>query len=257
MKSIRLSQPFLFSLVLIIIFCSNLEAQFHSIVTSTDYLATKDSIPIRFLLKKSILPASLISIGLIVNKSKWEIDTQRKLRDKVGNDFRNRLDDYFQYVPIPQMYLADVIGIKSRHHWFDQTKYLFLSNLITSGITHGLKRSTGKIRPNGSKYAFPSGHTSFAFTNAAVLFQEFKHASKPLAYSGFLFSTTTGIFRMLNNKHWFSDVLVGAGIGILVTEIIYYYRPFKSFNPFRSKNKISVYPRIQESNFGCYVVISL
>ena len=35
-------------------------------------------------------------------------------------------------------------------------------------------------------------------------------------------ATLTGLSRQMNNKHWLSDVLVGAGIGILSTEVGYY-----------------------------------
>ena len=43
-------------------------------------------------------------------------------------------------------------------------------------------------------------------------------------------ATATGVIRMLNNKHWMSDVLVGAGIGIFFTELTYYiYPPIKNF----------------------------
>jgi len=35
-------------------------------------------------------------------------------------------------------------------------------------------------------------------------------------------ATATGLMRMANNKHWLSDVLTGAGIGILSTELGYY-----------------------------------
>lgn len=34
-------------------------------------------------------------------------------------------------------------------------------------------------------------------------------------------ATATGIMRVLNNRHWVSDVLSGAGIGILSGEIAY------------------------------------
>ena len=35
-------------------------------------------------------------------------------------------------------------------------------------------------------------------------------------------ATITGVTRQLNNKHWLSDIMVGAGIGILSTEFGYF-----------------------------------
>ena len=204
------------------------------------------------LIKKSIIPVALISIGVIANNSNCEKQLQENLRNKVGNDYKFKIDDYLPFVPIVEMYSADAFGVKARNHWFDQTKYLFISNVITSMITHGLKLITDKPRPDGTPHSFPSGHTSFAFTNATVLMNEFNKTSPVLAYSGYIFATTTGAFRMINNKHWLSDVLVGAGIGIFVTELVYYFEPFKKFNPFKKTRNITLTPQIDERNYGFY-----
>jgi len=216
----------------------------------------KDSLATRTLMYKSLVPVSMMGAGILITGSQFERDLQENLRTKVGDDFHSRIDDYFQYVPIAEMYLADVLGVKSKNHWFDQTKYLLISNLISSGITRGLKVITQKERPNGSNFAFPSGHTSFAFTNATVLKNEFQETSPLLAYSGFAFATTTGVFRMLNNNHWLSDVLLGAGIGMLVTELVYYFEPFKAFNPFQQSESITIIPRIEGRSYGFYLSYS-
>lgn len=204
------------------------------------------------LLQKSAIPLSLITLGLIANNSHFEKKLQVDLHNKIGNNFQSNLDDFTQYLPIGEMYLADMLGIKAKNHWFDQTKYLFISNLITATLTHSLKRTTNKHRPNGAPHAFPSGHTSFAFTNAAVLFQEFHDTAPLFAYSGYVFATTTGVYRMFNNKHWLSDVLLGAGIGILVTELVYHFEPLRHFNPFRKSKHITFTPQITNSKIGFY-----
>ena len=211
-----------------------------------------DSITTKQIIKKSILPVTLIGAGLIINNSEFEKNLQIDIRNKVGNDFVFHIDDYIQYIPIAELYIADILKVKSKNHWFEQTKYLIISNIITSGITHGLKNLTDKTRPNGGENSFPSGHTSFSFTNATVLFNEFHKTAPLLAYSGYLFSTTTGVFRILNNKHWLSDVLVGAGIGIIVTDIIYYIEPFKKFNPFKNTKNISFIPKISNDRYELY-----
>jgi membrane-associated phospholipid phosphatase len=150
------------------------------------------------------------------------------------------------------MYIADIAGVKAKNHWFDQTKYLFISNLISSGTTHFLKNWTKKPRPAGADDSFPSGHTTFAFTNATVLYNEFSQSSDALAYSGYAFATTTGMFRMINNKHWLSDVLVGAGIGIIATELVYYIEPFKNFNPFKDSENMSLIPIYNDTEYSLY-----
>ena len=232
-------------------YLSGLKAQRKS-SRGLDSLSTKQIFN-RKLLRRSILPATFITLGIIANGTDCEHNLQSFLREKVGDDFEFAVDDYVLYVPMVEMYIADIAGVKSRNHWFDQTKYLFISNFISAGITHGLKFITNKIRPNGDEYSFPSGHTTFAFTNASVLFYEFNDTSPVLAYSGYVFAVTTGMFRMLNNKHWISDVLVGAGIGFFVTVMVYRFEPFKNFNPLKKSKKITLVPQVIGNRYGFYM----
>lgn len=236
------------NLILILLFLSIVSVQ-----GQTPDASKTDSIKSTHFLKKSIVPITLIGVGLLVNNSDFESRLQTDLRNKVGNDYKFRIDDYLLFVPVAEMYIADVLGVKAKNHWFDQTKYLFISNLVSYTITGNLKTIIKKTRPDGLPYSFPSGHTTIAFTNATVLYNEFKDSSPVLAYSGYAFATTTGAFRMINNKHWLSDVLAGAGIGILVTELVYHFEPFKKFNPFKNSKNVSFYPQINEENYGFYV----
>lgn len=152
------------------------------------------------------------------------------------------------------MYAADAFGIKSKNHWFDQSKNLTISIIISDFITFRLKNWTMKARPKGEEdlQSFPSGHTSFAFTNAGVLYQEFKDSSPYLAYSGYALATATGGLRIANNSHWFSDVIVSAGIGILVTELVYLFDPIIKWNPFKKVKGINLYPKIDKNHYGVY-----
>ena len=94
-------------------------------------IAQKDSvIAIKPLLSKLIVPTSLILSGVLLTGSQSEKNWQIDIRNKVGNDYYNKLDDYIQYVPYAQIYLGDVVGIKAKNHWFDQTKNIFLAYKI-------------------------------------------------------------------------------------------------------------------------------
>jgi len=201
-----------------------------------------------FKLKNQLVPIGLISGGLVIEAFGWKQEMQEWFPRT-----NNNVDDYIQYAPIAILYTSDLFGAKHRNNVFNQTKYLIISELATSLITGSLKRLTHSTRPNGNPLSFPSGHTSQAFTGATVLFQETKDYCLPLACSGYLFSTATGILRVTNNKHWVSDVLAGAGIGILVTNLVYYFEPLKNWDPFNLNGKAVIVPDI-DINSGTYLV---
>ena len=238
-----------FILILILILSHRINAQ-------SDSLNVSENKKLHFAGTVAI-PVTLITTGILLNGSDFEKEFTFNIRNKVGDDFELTIDNYIQYAPIAELYIADMMGVKSKNHWFDQTKYLLISNLITSAITHTIKNTSIKTRPSGSSHSFPSGHTSFSFTNASVLYNEFKDTSPYLAYSGYLFSSTTGALRIVNNKHWLSDVLAGAGIGILVTQLVYHFEPLKNWNPFLNSKNITLVPQIDMNNYGLYLSIRL
>ena len=210
-------------------------------------------------LKQSIVPFSLIGAGLIINYSNGAIGKEN-LQEQIQNtfpDFDTTAEDLLLFVPTLTMYTADILKIKSKNNAFDQTKYLAISLIVNNVITFGLKNITNEERPNGENdQSFPSGHTSNAFVMATVLHHEFIDTSPWLAYSGYLFATTTGVFRVLNNKHWVSDVLVGAGLGIIVTDLVYRIEPLKNWNPFKNENvQTTIAPSYYKNTAGLYINI--
>lgn len=218
---------------------------------------TVGTAPKKGLLKQAILPLGLITTGILISNSAFEKSLQKDIRNGVGNNFSTTIDDYTIFVPVIQLYGADVLGVKAKNHWFDQSKNLALAVLVNDVITTTLKRNIHKIRPNGDVDAesFPSGHTSYAFTIATVLYEEFKDTSPILAYSGYVFATATGALRMMNNKHFISDVLAGAGIGIFVTEVIYFFDPIIKWNPFKKTADVILLPQMGNNQKGVYLHI--
>jgi membrane-associated phospholipid phosphatase len=184
------------------------------------------------LFDKMWAPATLgiLSISLMTDSSKYGLQS---LIRQPFNNFNTEADDYLQYAPIGIMYLADLFKIKSKNTVWNQTKFLVISELGTAIIIQVLKYTLRIERPDQSaNNSYPSGHTGQAFVASQVLYNEFRATSPALAYSGFLFSVSTGALRIVNNHHWLPDVLLGAGIGMLVTNLVYFYEPLKSWNPF-------------------------
>jgi hypothetical protein len=205
------------------------------------------------LLKKSLAPLSLIGAGILLSDSGFEKSFNTSSRNWIGNDFETNLDDYTRYAPVATIFMADVAGVQAKNHWFDQTKNLAISMILTDVFTRALKKNIYKLRPDGSnENAFPSGHTSITFASGAVVYEEYKDTSALLAYSGYGFATLTGGLRLANNKHWVSDVLAGAGLGILVTKLVYHFDYLFKWNPFIYSKDVSLIPRYSEGNVGVY-----
>jgi membrane-associated phospholipid phosphatase len=212
---------------------------------------TKPFYKTKSLLKKAIIPSLLAGSALLITNSNFEIRLQRNVKFGIPENFNTTLDDYTRFAPLAQMYAADVFGVESRSHWFDQTKNAVIAMLITDLITSKLKSNIVKTRPNGANdNAFPSAHTSYAFTSATILYEEFKDTKPVLAYSGFAFAITTGYLRMAKDAHWFSDVLLGAGIGIAVTKLVYHFDYLFAWNPFKYNENIMIAPSFDGQSFG-------
>jgi len=84
-----------------------------------------------------------------------------------------------------------------------------VSNALITGF---VKKLADRGRPNGEHHSFFSGHTSTAFTGAGLVCLQSRDwkCTVSLAIAGL-----TGYLRMAADKHWFSDVLVGATFGIV------------------------------------------
>ena len=210
--------------------------------------------------KQSIIPLVFGITALSINQIPLKQTIQNSIRAPF-NDYKTSIDDYTPYVPTVLMYSADLFKFKAKHSVWNQTKYLFFSQLATAGIIQILKHSLKIERPDqNSDNSFPSGHTGQAFVAAQVLRQEFKDTQPILAYSGYLFAATTGTLRIVNNKHWLPDVLMAAGIGILITNVIYHYEPFKNWNPFKTKPtdlSVCISPTFNDKYTGVNIKINL
>lgn len=77
--------------------------------------------------------------------------------------------------------------------------------------TAALKFAVRRTRPNGDPRSFPSGHTSATFATAMVLQQ---HYGWKLGLPFSLGATYTAVSRISSNKHWASDVVFGAAVGM-------------------------------------------
>jgi hypothetical protein len=76
-----------------------------------------------------------------------------------------------------------------------------------------LKVVVDRTRPNGEKYSFPSGHAAGSFATAPILM---KHYGWRAGVPAYLLGVAAGIGRMKDSKHYLSDVVFGATLGLSV-----------------------------------------
>lgn len=205
--------------------------------------------------KQFIIPTVLISGGLLMKNTQMNSNLQNDFRKVLGPDFHNKIDDFLQYEAILQIYGGRYLGLKPKNNALRQTINVVVSNAIMGGIVKSMKHTFKEVRPDASdEYSFPSGHTATAFTNASILFYEYKDANIWYASSGYLFATATGFLRISNNRHFTSDVLAGAGIGTAVGLVVSYWSPFKSLTFGKNKTHALIYPQIG-TNYGIGLLI--
>lgn len=181
--------------------------------------------------KKSFTQTDAFRIGFVpalfftASAATWgERENIREIRNRYIPTFSHHYDNYLQYVPAASVYALNLSGVKGRNKLGRATISYAASALIMGVLVNSIKYTAKVERPDGSSNnSFPSGHTANSFTNATFLHKEYGHKSPMYSIAGYSMSTFTAVGRGLNNRHWISDVLAGAGIGILSTQLGYFF----------------------------------
>ena len=180
-----------------------------------------------YLMKSAvILPATLIVYGLLkpIIPGIRNIDDQ--LMQQVKNSYPNDhtvADDYLMWVPSSSVYLLDAFSIKTTHSFKEHLILDAGSIIIAGGIGYVMRKISGNIevyKMNGTK--FPSGHTVNVFRGAEIFHQELKETNKLLSYTGYLIAVVVGTLRIYNKAHYLTEVIAGAGLGIMSTKLTYW-----------------------------------
>lgn len=90
---------------------------------------------------------------------------------------------------------------------------MFRSLAYSSVAVIALKVAFHRKRPNGGAYSFPSGHTATAFAIAPILASRL---GPKVGIPAFILATATGMGRMEDRKHYLSDVVFGAALGLSI-----------------------------------------
>jgi membrane-associated phospholipid phosphatase len=135
--------------------------------------------------------------------------------------------------------MAYALQVKGNHDFLNTGLLVLKAEALNAALVFGLKSITKQERPNGENtYSLPSGHTAHAFLAASILHSELRHRSQWYGIGAYAIATSVGALRMLNNKHWESDVFTGAGIGILSSHMAY----LSHRNRWGNKPTVSMHP---------------
>lgn len=223
-----------------------LQAQINFDEKKADTLETKNKQQLEFNKKQLIIPAVLISYGVIGLGSDFLKSVNTEIREEVNENIDSKftIDDFTLYLPAASIYGLSALGVKGKNNYRDKSIILATSTLIM-GITVGTLKKTTKVeRPDASSFdSFPSGHTAVAFMGAELMYQEYKDVSPWYGIAGYAVAAGTGAFRIYNNRHWLTDVVTGAGIGILSAKAAYWLYPAVNglLSSKKHKNKKSVF----------------
>ena len=215
--SISLMKKLLFPLLLL---CTTTAARSQdSLVMVIQQIITEDSLireEMRFNRDGLLMPVR----GII------QTFTHRNFNELPG-PFRynnHRWEDYgVALTPLAATWIMKFCGVKSR----STTRRMITANGISLGLTIGLSQvlrwNVREVRPDkrGSN-SFPSVHASLAYMGATILSREYGHISPWITIGGYTVATGTQMLRVGHNAHWMNDIFMGAGIGVVSTNVAYF-----------------------------------
>jgi len=225
---------------------------FYSVMLNS-VLYPQDSIKIKpekfndIKLTSLIFPAALIGYGLTTFNNSGIPSSQSvyDYRQKHFSNFHSNIDDFLTFAPALTAFTLQIDCYKGKNNTKDMTIIFAISNIAGMGSVYALKNIIKHERPdNSDNESFPSGHTTFAFIGADMLYQEYGDKSIWFSIGGYTAASAVGLMRILNNKHYLSDVLVGAGIGILSSRLSYlfYYKIIKHYPDKSNKLTFNLLP---------------
>ena len=124
--------------------------------------------------------------------------------------------EFFRFLPA-MPYVLDlglgVVGVKAQNRFLDRTLEAGIALALGGGATLLMKQIIDSPRPDGTTNdSFPSAHACIAFAGAELTRLEYGWGWGAAAY---VMATGVAMLRMYHDRHWLSDVLFGAGLGIL------------------------------------------
>lgn len=207
--------------------------------------------------KQFILPTLFVAYGTIALGNENLIDLNKEVREKVYYENKHgfiTIDNYTLFAPAALAFGLQAFGVKGKNNFKDEVLIYTLSIGVAVSVFLPIKYLSNEMRPdNTNSHSFPSGHTAIAFASAEFLRREYKDVSQWYGIGGYVIATGTGFLRIYNNRHWLSDVVAGAGIGIASTTIAYWL--YDVIKPkYKKAPSVYFYPILRQGHTGLGLV---
>ena len=182
--------------------------------------------PYKFMDDMTFVGVPLFFGGLAIkgDKAMFRVNNEKgKKNTQLLTNFKTGIDDYTQFFGPAMVVGLKLGGYEGRSDWPRLLASAAMSYGIMAALVNGIKYTAKEMRPDGSTAnSWPSGHTATAFVGATMLHKEYGLTRSPwFSVAGYGVAAATGVMRVLNNRHWVSDVMSGAGIGIMSAELGY------------------------------------
>ena len=173
----------------------------------------EDQKSFNFSYKTLLIGSILTAISFSVDEDVKEIFQKNKgeTLNTVANIFNEAGSGYAVGIPISTY----IFGYYSKDEKLAKaSKVAIASAVVSASITFPLKYAVNRERPDGSNDdSFPSGHTAFAFSIFGSYARFYNEGITP--YILYSVPVLTGLSRIYKNKHYLSDVVAGATIGLI------------------------------------------
>lgn len=148
----------------------------------------------------------------------------RNIREQYIPRYNNKIENIILPLPLATTWGLRLAGVEGRSEsHLEALSAQTLSIGLSLGVTKASKLITKRQRPIGvpNDYSFPSMHSATAFSLAAILDAEYGAQYPWISAIGYGVAGSVGLSRIANNRHWATDVVTGAGVGIVSTYIGY------------------------------------
>lgn len=176
-----------------------------------------------------LIPTALIAYGslshFISPLQTLNVDIRNSVQDlNIGNTMA---DNIIQFMPATAFFALEASRVEAKGDLADRLLSFSLAYGFMGSAVLCVKDNFRQLRPDSSAFnTFPSGHTATAFVSAELVRHYYRDASPLYGIAAYTLAATVGFGRIYNNKHWFGDVVCGAGIGILSARLAILFAPY-------------------------------